>query len=110
MHTKSPDSGIEDVTSLGYYLTHFRSKPNFKTSEITKLNTEAARASISNTSVFIRDAVAKGYLAKTAKSTEKQLSTLGEMIVEALPDRDQISKILSGNKVRKIYYQESKRP
>ncbi len=86
MFQKQPNTQIERVACLAYYLTHHRGTPHFKTTDISKLNTEAAQSKLSNVSHAVNDATRAGLLATAAKGT-KQLSALGEKYVEALPDR-----------------------
>ena len=84
---KRPDTNVERVACLAYYLAHYRDIPQFNTIDINKLNTEAAQTKLSNPSQAVSDAVKTGYLAAAAKGM-KQLSMHGEQYVEALPDRD----------------------
>ena len=83
---KRPNTNVERVACLAYYLTHFRSTPHFRNTDINKLNTEAAQIKLSNVSYTVRDAVKAGYLAAATKDM-RQLSAQGERYVEALPDR-----------------------
>ena len=84
---KRPNTNVERIACLAYYLTHYRDTPHFKNTDINILNTEAAQTKLSNPSHAVRDAVRSGYLAAATKDT-KQLSAQGEEYVEALPDRD----------------------
>src|ERR1700734_1832558 len=84
---KRPQSDVERVATLAYYLTHYRDTPHFKTLDISKLNTEAAQAKFSNTAYAVDNATKQGYLVPAIKSN-KQLSAPGELFVEALPDRE----------------------
>ena len=84
---KEPNTNVERVACLAYYLAHHRDTPHFKTTDISKLNTEAAQTKLSNASYAVRDAVSAGYLAAATKGM-KQLSAKGEQYVEALPDRN----------------------
>lgn len=84
---KKPQSDVERVAVLAYYLTHYRDTPHFKTLDISKLNTEAAQAKFSNTAYAVDNATKYGYLVPATKGN-KQLSAAGEQFVEALPDRD----------------------
>ena len=83
---KRPNTNVERVACLAYYLTHYRDTPHFKNTDINILNTEAAQTKLSNPSHTVRDAVRSGYLAVATKDM-KQLSAQGEKYVEALPDR-----------------------
>ncbi len=84
---KQPNTNVERVACLAYYLAHHRDVHQFKTIDINKLNTEAAQTKLSNASYAIHDAVRAGYLAAATKGM-KQLSAQGEQYVNALPDRD----------------------
>lgn len=84
---KKPQSDVERVTALAYYLTHYRDTPYFKTLDISKLNTEAAQAKFSNAAYAVENATKYGYLVPASKGN-KQLSAPGELFVQALPDRE----------------------
>ena len=84
---KQPRTDVERVACLGYYLTHYRDQPHFKTLDISKLNTEAAQIKFSNPAKAVDNAANYGYLAQATKGN-KQISAQGEVFVEALPDRD----------------------
>src|SRR5262249_52301053 len=84
---KKPQSDVERVTVLAYYLTHYRDTPYFKTLDISKLNTEAAQPKFSNAAYAVENATKLGYLVPASKGT-KQLSAAGEVFVDALPDRE----------------------
>ena len=89
---KRPNTNVERVACLAYYLTRFRNTPHFKNTDINKLNTEAAQIKLSNVSYTVNDAVKTGYLAIVAKGM-KQLSAHGEEYVEALPDRNAAKEV-----------------
>lgn len=84
---KQPQSDVERVACLGYYLAHYRDQPHFKTTDINQLNTEAAQRRFSNAAFAVTNATNAGYLVQSVKGM-KQLSAGGEMYVEALPDRE----------------------
>ena len=89
---KGPNTNVERVACLAYYLTHYRDTLHFKTIDINKLNTEAAQIKLSNPSQAVNDAVKTGYLAAATKGM-RQLSAQGEQYVEALPDRDAAKEV-----------------
>ena len=91
---KSPKTDVERVACLGFYLTHYRSLPSFKTSDLTTLNTEAAQPRFSNAAKVTSNATQYGYLAPAAKGT-RQMSAQGEQFVIALPDREAAKKAMS---------------
>ena len=94
LRQKRPNTNVERVACLAYYLTHFRSTPHFKNTDINKLNTEAAQIKLSNVSYTVRDAVKAGYLAAATKDMT-QLSAQGEQYVGALPDRGAAKEVKS---------------
>lgn len=83
---KQPKSDVERVACLGYYLTHYRATPHFKTSDLSMLNTEAAQPKFSNAAAAAGNAIKLGYLVPSTKG-HRQISAAGERFVLALPDR-----------------------
>jgi hypothetical protein len=100
LHEKQPRTDVERMACLAYYLAHFRDLPQFKTDELTKLNTEAAQAKFSNASFAAANALKTGYLAPGERG-KRQLSAAGERFVEALPDRDAARQIMAERGSRK---------
>jgi hypothetical protein len=84
---KRPQTDVERVACLAYYLTHYQNTPHFKTLDLSKLNTDAAQIKLSNPTVAVDNATKSGFLAQASKGN-KQLSALGELYVQALPDRE----------------------
>ena len=83
---KQPQTDVERIACLAYYLTHYRDMPHFKTLDLAKLNTEAAQPKFSNTAYAANNAANSGYLAAASKN-QRQLTAAGEQFVLALPDR-----------------------
>jgi len=100
MSEKLARTDIERVACLAYYLTHYRDAPHFKTIDISKLNTEAAQIKLSNPTVAVNNAAAKGLLA-SASGGNKQISAVGEEFVAALPDRDLAKTVLQKIRTRR---------
>lgn len=94
IHDKSPQTDIERVTCLAYYLTHYRATPHFKTLDISKLNTDAAQVKFSNAAWSVENAAKKGLLVP-APQGHKQISSFGEKFVLALPNRDLAKGVLT---------------
>ncbi|WP_329358570.1 hypothetical protein [Streptomyces anulatus] len=94
---KKPQSLVERVACLGYYLTHYRDQPHFRAPDIVQLNTDAAAHKFGNPSRDIDNADRQnGYLV-TAGSGLKQITPRGEAVVEALPDREAVKTALRSN-------------
>jgi len=86
MFQKAPQTDVDRVACLAYYLTHYRDTRHFKTIDISLLNTEAAQAKFSNTAYAVINATNADLLVPAGKGA-KQLSAAGEKYVESLPDR-----------------------
>ena len=97
---KGPQTDVERVACLAYYLTHFRDLPHFKTVDVSTLNTEAAQVKFSNTAFAVVNATNAGLIVPAGKGF-KQLSALGERYVDALPDRDKAKEVLSTARTRR---------
>ncbi len=100
MWQKAPRTDVERVACLAYYLTHYRDMPQFRTLDVSKLNTEAAQPKFSNTAVSSNNAVKMGYLVPASKGT-RQLSAMGEQFVRALPDREAAKEALAAARPRR---------
>ena len=87
MAAKKPNTTADRYACLGYYLTHERNTPEFKTKDISALNTEAAQPKLSNASQAGKDAV-KANLLTAAGQGKRQMTDIGERVVEALPDQE----------------------
>jgi hypothetical protein len=100
LNEKQPANDIERVVCLGYFLTHFRNMAEFKTLDISKLNTEAAQPKFSNPSVPVENATQRSFLVATSGGN-KQLGAVGEQFVQALPDRDAAKAVLERVRLRR---------
>lgn len=96
---KQPNTDMERVACLAYYLTHYRSTKHFKTTDISKLNTEAAQRKFANAATSVNNATQGGFLAPVSRGM-KQLAAVGEQYVETLPDRA-AAKAAFGNRKSK---------
>jgi hypothetical protein len=86
IQNKQPQTDAERVACLGYYLTHFRGTPHFKTTDVSKLNLEAKQQKFANSTKAINSASKAGYLISNSKKGIRKLSAAGERFVKALPD------------------------
>lgn len=94
---KKPASFYERVACLAYHLEHFEDRPEFKTEDITKANTDARVSKMTNPALFVKHAThTYGFLTSLGKR-KFALSTRGEALVEALPDRAKVTEALTNN-------------
>jgi hypothetical protein len=100
MAQKRPSTDYERVACCAYYLTKYREMPRFKTANITKLNTESA-GHFSNPSLAVQHATATYHYLSPAGNGQKQLTILGEAVVDALPDREMVKAALEEHKPRR---------
>ena len=94
---KRPKLEVERVTCLAYYLTHFRDTPEFKTKEITLLNREAAQPPLGNPAMAVSNAAHLSQYLVATSGGKKQLTSRGEALVDALPDRERVRETLEAN-------------
>lgn len=94
--SKQPTTDVERLTCLAYYLTKVRDTPTFNTADLTALNTEAAGRKFANAANTGKNAVSQNGYLTGAGGRKRQITHLGEQVVEAMPDRDAV-KITIGN-------------
>ncbi len=99
MKAKKPTSEMQRIVCLAYFLTHYRDQPNFKTQNLTALNTEAAGVKFSNPAAFVDNATRQSKLLAPSIKGHKQITTLGDEIVEALPNQEAVKAIMAENKM-----------
>lgn len=105
---KKPLTDIDRVTCLAYYITHYRDTPHFKTLDISKINTEAAQLKFSNAAQAVENATKAGLLVPASKGA-KQLSAIGELYVQALPDKAAAKAVLNEGRPKKRSRKQTKR-
>lgn len=88
---KKPDNDVARATALAYYLTHARDKETFTTADLSKARTDAALPSF-NVSRGASNARGSGYLTTTGKRGTLKITSVGESLVEAMPDKEAIKK------------------
>ncbi len=89
---KNPQSDVQRISCLAYYLTNFRATPRFKTKELTKLNGDASYPNFSNPTVAVNNARKEKYLTP-AGGGYKKLTNIGEDLVNALPDQEKVRSL-----------------
>jgi|SRR5882724_7805619 len=91
---KKPENFYERIACLAYYLEKYKGIENFKTADITKINQEARLDRLPNPALYVSDAtISYGYLSSIGGG-KKALSIRGEVLVNALPDRDKVINAL----------------
>lgn len=99
LQQKRPETDIDRIACLAYYLAHYRDMPSFKTADLSQLNTEAAQRKFANASFAANNALKAGLLAPATKGA-RQLSAAGEEYVQALPDRDAARSTMASSRRR----------
>jgi hypothetical protein len=72
--------------------------PSFTTGEITKLNVEAHGMDFSNAAATAMNAVRQSKYLSSASGGKKRITTRGEAVVDALPDRAKVKEALAGTR------------
>lgn len=91
---KAPNTDLERFICLAYYLTRAKEMPSFTTRDITTLNAEANGQDFSNAAATAMNAVKQSKLLSRAGGGKKRITTRGESLVEALPDRVAVKEIV----------------
>ncbi len=98
---KKPEGFYEQISCLWYFLEKHSGLDGFGTKEIDKANKDARVTKIPNTSMYLWDTSTKyGFLTSIGKG-KKAMSTRGEALVEALPNREAVAKALEDNPLKK---------
>lgn len=98
---KSPVNKGEQLAVLGYYKTHYQDTETFSTPDLIALNVDAGGERISNANRDMDNATRTAGLFVNAGDRKKKLSALGELVVEAMPDRDRVKEVLKGRRTRR---------
>ena len=102
MSAKKPTNAAERIAGLAFYLTHYRAQAHFKVADIVALNTESAGPKFSNPSRDFSSAeVRSGYVVAAGSTGMKQITTRGEALTEALPDREAVKLALKENEFKR---------
>jgi len=109
MLEKQPRTDIERLACLAYYLTYYRGMSQFRTVDLSKLNTEAAQRKFTNASETAKNASKMRYFVPASKKGNRQLSADGEQIIAALPDREAAAAIRKRMRPRKTSKRSKRR-
>jgi hypothetical protein len=91
---KAPTTDLERFICLAYYLTHTMEMPSFTTREITKLNADAHGVDFSNAAATAMNAVKQSKYLSSAGGGKKRITTRGEAVVDAMPDRAKVKEVI----------------
>jgi hypothetical protein len=94
LKVKQPRTDVQRIACLAYYLTHTRGQPQFKTEDLINLNSEARGTRISNPWMSVSNATNQNKFLAPFGEGKKQITTLGEEVVEALPNQDAVKEVL----------------
>ena len=97
MKGKKAKTDVEIIACLAFYLSHYRDAATFKTKDITVLNIEAALPKMSNSSQAMKNATNQNHYLAAAGKGMKQITSLGEDVVKALPIRDKVKEVLDNS-------------
>ena len=95
---KMPKTDVQRIACLAYYLAHARNQAHFKTEDLTKLNTEAGGAPLSNPSMAVANATKQNKFLGAVGQAKKQITALGEDIVVALPDEEAVKAVVANHR------------
>ena len=92
MRKKDPKTDVQRIACLGYFLDKYRQMPVFKARDCRALNVEAAGPSMNVARAVNNAAQQSGYLA-AAGGGKKQITNVGEDVVDALPDQEKVKEV-----------------
>lgn len=93
LRQKAPQTDVQRVACLAYYLSHYRGTPRFKTKDLTDLNIEAQGSTIGNPSQAVANATKQNDFFTPVGGGGKQITTSCEDVVSALPDQEKVSAL-----------------
>jgi hypothetical protein len=92
VRAKDPKSDVQRVACLAFYLTQSRETAKFKSADLSALNTEAAGPSINMPRAANNATNQNRYLA-AAGGGHRQITALGEYVVNALPNQEAVRAV-----------------
>lgn len=97
--TKRPGTDAERMACVAHYMTHHREQTTFRTVDLEKAATEAA-APFSNARVTTANVVRQNRYLASAGNRLYQITSRGEALVNALPNREAVKAALAEHPVR----------
>lgn len=98
---KKTSNDVLAVTVLAYYLSEYRERKTFKTSDLDVLNREAATGQIfGNINKTVNNATQRNRFLAMTGDRFKRITPLGKLVVQALPDEEKVKAIIEEHKPR----------
>jgi hypothetical protein len=91
---KAPDDDVSRVTALAYHRTHVSGEATFTSADLSRTQVEAAIPRF-NVSRAISNSQRSGYITSAGKQGIYQITSMGESLVEAMPDRELMKQVRS---------------
>jgi hypothetical protein len=101
IRAKKPTTDVQRVACLGSYLAQTTGQHGFTSKDIATAHTESGGSKI-NLTRALDNATRRAKYISTRSGHEKQLTTLGEDVVNALPDQAAVKAVEEAAKVRRI--------
>jgi hypothetical protein len=95
---KKPDSDIQRIAVLAYYLNNYGEKEAFDAKDLVKLNTDAGGVKIGNPSRAMDNATRGAGFLTNLPGRKKKISAHGEEVVDALPDQNEVKRLQKEHK------------
>jgi len=96
---KKPKNNYQAIACLAYYLEKWKGVEEWSNKDIEDANKAARRTAIANIPRDIVDTKNKyGFIRDGSDHTKKILTTLGEKVVEALPDQGAVKGIIKSHR------------
>lgn len=98
LKAKQPKTDVQRIACLAFFLTHSRNQPHFKTADLTSLNIEAGGTRLTNPHLTVKNATNQNRYLAPVGSGAKQITTLGEDVVNALPNQEAVKTVAASQK------------
>jgi hypothetical protein len=99
MRAKRPETDVQRVACIGYYLAQTTGQPGFSSQDVSAAYTDSGGSKINMTRA-LDNATRKAKFLSNRGPRVKQLTPLGEDIVEALPDQQTVKDLEAASKSR----------
>jgi hypothetical protein len=101
IRAKKPTTDIQRVACLGYYIMQTTGNLGFTSKDVAKANTDSGEGSFNLPRAMDNATRAAKYISNRGPR-EKQLTALGEDVVNALPDQATVKTVEDSSKARRV--------